>query len=291
MTIAGGNDQDTRLDQLNSPRGISLDDENQIIYIADSDNHRIVEWRLDRNTTRIVAGGNGPGDELDQLNEPSDVIIDRQNDDLIIADRGNRRVIRRSRYSNSPAQIIIRKIDCDRLVMHKDGTLYVSDYTNNAVRRWQKGKRHKQIVVGGNGEGNQLNQLNNPASLFVDDDHTLYICDTNNHRVMKWMKDAEEGIVVAGGNGQGDQLKQLSWPHGVIVDQSGQIYVADFDNNRVMRWCEGEKEGTMVVDGNNYEEQGSQLNCPVSLSFDDEGNLYVVDLGNDRIEKFERDFD
>lgn len=148
-----------------------------------------------------MAGGNGEGNRLDQLNQPSDVIIDRQNNDLIIADWGNRRVMRWSRHSNSPAQIIIPNIDCNRLAMHQDGSLYVSDYKKNEVRRWTKGKTHGTIVAGGNGKGNQLNQLNDPSFLFIDDDHTLYISDCGNHRVMKWVKDAKEGIVVAGGNG------------------------------------------------------------------------------------------
>ena len=41
--IAGRNDKGNRLDQLNGPHGISTNDQNYIIYIADRDNHRIVE--------------------------------------------------------------------------------------------------------------------------------------------------------------------------------------------------------------------------------------------------------
>ena len=260
-----------------------------MIYIADFGNHRIVEWRLDTNNGRIVAGGNGQGNGLHQLNQPTDVIIDRQNNDLIIADPGNRRVMRRSPHSNSPPQIIIDNIDCFGLAMHADGTLYVSDRVKNEVRQWKQGESHGTIVAGGNGEGNQLNQLNYPTFLFVDNDHTLYISDYDNNRVMKWIKDAKEGIVVAGGNGQGDRLTQLSHPQKVIVDQFGQIYVADTSNHRVMRWCEGEKEGTIVVGGNGQGQDKNQLNNPVGLSFDSEGNLYVADSKNDRIEKFERD--
>jgi len=45
ITIAGGNSQGDRLDQLSNPIGISLDDYNQqTIYIADCYNHRIMQW-------------------------------------------------------------------------------------------------------------------------------------------------------------------------------------------------------------------------------------------------------
>ena len=286
-TITGGN----RLDQLNQPEGIYVDHHTQMIYIADCNNHRVVEWSLNANNGRIVAGGNGQGNRPDQLDQPVDVTIDRQNHDLIIADYGNRRVMRWSRHSNLFPQIIVDNIDCLCLAMHEDGTLYVSDRKKHEVRRWKKEERQGTIVAGGNRKGNQLNQLNCPAFLFVDNDHTLYISDRENHRVMKWVKDANEGLVVAGGHGQGDQLTQLSRPLGVIVDQFGQIFVSDYDNHRVMRWCEGEKEGTLVVGGNGRGEEKNQFNVPDGLSFDDEGNLYVADSLNNRIERFERDQD
>ena len=287
-TIPENNDQQNRLDQFNNPQGICIDDQNRSIYIADYDNHRIIERRLDTNTSRIVAGKNGQGNRLDQLNEPTDVIIDRLNNHLIIADYGNRRVMRWPRHSNSPPQIVIDDIDCLSVAMHEDGTLYVSDYKKNEVQRWKKEETHGTVVAGGNGEGDQLNQFDCPNFLFVDDNHTLYISDRDNHRVMKWPKDAKEGIVVAGGNGDGHRLTQLSQPQGVIVDQSDQIFVADWDNDRVMRWCKGESEGTIVVGDNGRGQKKNQLNFPVGLSFDGEGNLYVVDHGNDRIAKFEK---
>ena len=290
-TIAGGKGPGNRSDQLNHPLGISLDDQNHLLYIADSDNHRIVEWGLDRNNGRIVAGGNGQGNRLDQLNKPSHVISDRQNKDLIIVDRGNRRVMRWSHHSNLPLQIVIEDTDCVRLAMHEDGSLYVCDCDKHEIRRWKKGEKEGTIVAGGNGQGYQLNQFNSPTYLFVNHDYSLYISDWDNHRVMKWVKDAKEGIIVAGGNGRGDRLTQLSNPQGVIVDQFGRIYVADWGNHRVMRWCEGEKEGTIVVGGNGQGQDKNQLDHPVGLLFDGEGNLYVSDRGNDRIVKFEKYLD
>ena len=119
ITIAGGNGQGDRLNQLYYPHGISFDDQNKTIYIADCDNHRIVEWTSNATNGRIVAGGNGKGNQNNQLNQPTDVIIDRENNSLIIADQGNRRVMRWSRQTTSHGQIIIGDIDCSRLTMHK----------------------------------------------------------------------------------------------------------------------------------------------------------------------------
>ena len=285
-TVAGGKDYGNRLSQLSCPFGIHIDHD-QTIYIADCYNARIMEKTSNTVDGRIVAGGREPGDLITQLDHPTDVVIDYEDNSFMIADQGNRRVLRQSRQTNSEIEIIISDIDCSRLAMHKDGTLYVSDCVKNEVRRWKKGETHGTLVAGANGGGHQFNQLHYPTYLFVDDDHNLYISDTNNHRVVKWMAGAKEGIVVAGGNGRGDRRTQLNLPQGVIVDLFGQVFVADFKNSQVMRWCEGEKEGTMVLNGKDKNRPVDQSFSPVSLSFDSNGNLYVADGDNQRIQKFE----
>ncbi|CAF5153378.1 unnamed protein product, partial [Rotaria sp. Silwood1] len=66
--------------------------------------------------------------------------------------------------------------------------------------RWQQ---NGITVAGGNRQGNGINQLSNPWSLYVDNDQTIYVADTSNHRIVEWKQGATNGQVVAGGNGQG----------------------------------------------------------------------------------------
>ncbi|CAF0848825.1 unnamed protein product [Adineta steineri] len=81
-----------------------------------------------------------------------------------------------------------------------------------------KWKQHGITIAGGHGQGNQLNQLNGPEGIYVDDDHqTIYIADSRNHRIVEWKYGAKNGQIVAGGNGKGDRSDQLSWPTGVII--------------------------------------------------------------------------
>ncbi|CAF3977791.1 unnamed protein product [Adineta steineri] len=278
IIVAGGNGGGQQLNQLDHPSRIFIDKKKNI-FIADTWNARIVEWKHNAKEGQIIAGGNGEGNRMDQLNDPKDVIVEQQNHAVIIADYGNRRVIQ---WLNQKQQILIKNIFCYGLAMDRYGFLYVSDLLKNEVRRWKMGEYNNEgkIVAGGNGKGDQLNQLNHPTFIFVDEEQSVYVSDRHNNRVMKWRKGAKEGKVVAGGNGRGENLKQLSCPQGVVVDDLGQIYVADWGNDRVMRWCEEKEEGEIVVGGN-------QLNHPSGLSFDDERNLYVADFGNHRIAKFE----
>jgi len=288
-TIAGGNGRGNQLNQFNLPYGIYVDDQQQTIYVADFANHRIIKWKFGEKYGEVAAGGNGPGNRIDQLTYPRSVILDRNKKSLIVCDLGNRRVVQWSLENQNDRQILIEDISCYGLMMNNKGDLFVSDYERNEVKRWKKDEKQGTIVAGGNGNGDELNQLNYPGHIFVDQEDSIYILDRANHRVMKWLKGAKEGIIVAGGQGEGNSLKQLSYPQGLFVNENGDVFVADFSNHRVMCWPLDSKEGHVVVGGNGQGEGSNQLRYPRGLVFDRANNLYVVDSENHRIQRFDVD--
>ncbi|CAF2157805.1 unnamed protein product, partial [Rotaria magnacalcarata] len=84
VTVAGDNGSGGAINQLSGPEGIFVDD-NQTVVIADYWNHHIMQWKNgDTTNGQIVAGDNGQGNGLHQLNHPSDVLIDKETDSLII---------------------------------------------------------------------------------------------------------------------------------------------------------------------------------------------------------------
>ena len=117
VIVAGGNRPGNGLNQLSHPYGMYLDDDSQCIYIADYGNNRIVEWKLGDESGQVVAGGNGKGSRLDQLDRPTDVIVDKETDSLIICDWKNRRVMRWPRRNGTSGEIIIKDIGCFGLTM------------------------------------------------------------------------------------------------------------------------------------------------------------------------------
>lgn len=73
--------------------GIFIDVNNEsILYIADSENHRIQLWIIGITTGTTVAGGNGKGTGLNQFDTPRSVIGD-SNGNLYISDTNNHRII------------------------------------------------------------------------------------------------------------------------------------------------------------------------------------------------------
>ena len=286
VTMVGRGGEGEKFRELFWPSSLYVDDD-QTLYIADTENQRILEWKKDATRGRMMPGGNESGNQMHQLNYPADLMVDSARDRLIICDKGNRRVVQCSRqYGTTRGQALLEDVCCEGLAMDDQRFLYVSDSEEHVVRRYSIGEATGIVVAGNREQGGGFNELNNPTYLFVDGEQSVFVSDTNNHRVMKWMKDAKQGVVVAGGYGQGDGLTQLSYPQGVFVDQLGTVYVSDTVNHRIMRWVNGKTQGDVIVGGNGTGTEANQLDWSEGLSFDRYGHLYVVDHDNYRVQRF-----
>ncbi|CAF4614916.1 unnamed protein product, partial [Rotaria socialis] len=130
-------------------------DDDQTVVIGDYWNHRIMQWKNgDTTNGQVVAGGKGQGNGLNQLGRPTDVLIDKETDSLIICDGENRRVVRWSRRSGTTqGEILIDNIKCYGVAMDEQRYLYASDTEKHEVRRYQLGEKNYTLVAGGNGKG------------------------------------------------------------------------------------------------------------------------------------------
>ncbi|CAF5062502.1 unnamed protein product, partial [Rotaria sp. Silwood1] len=115
---------------------------------------------------------------------PTNVLMDKTTNSLIICDRGNRRVIRQScHHGITKTEILVNDVACRGLAMDDQGLLYVADYRKHVVKRYRIGDQNGTIVAGGNGKGSGLHQLNKPRYLFIDKQQSIYVSDSGNHRV------------------------------------------------------------------------------------------------------------
>ncbi|CAF4253725.1 unnamed protein product, partial [Rotaria magnacalcarata] len=71
-----------------------------------------MKWTSNGKNGQVVAGGNGAGNGMNQLNNPLDIIVDKERDNLIICDSGNQRVMLWSCRNAPSGQTIISNIDC-----------------------------------------------------------------------------------------------------------------------------------------------------------------------------------
>jgi DNA-binding beta-propeller fold protein YncE len=70
---------------------------------------------------------------------------------------------------------------CGGIFVDQAGFIYYSDSTNHRVVKFQQFSTSLTLVAGISGSsGSTLNQLNNPAGIFVDSAGALYVSDLNN---------------------------------------------------------------------------------------------------------------
>lgn len=118
MTVAGGHGCGGEANQFYWTHGLFVSDD-RTVYVADYNNHLIMAWKVGATAGEVVAGGNGQGDRSNQLNDTTDIFIDRKTDSLLICDKKNRRVIHEPLKCCSLCkfEIFIDNIDCWGLTM------------------------------------------------------------------------------------------------------------------------------------------------------------------------------
>ena len=68
-------------------------DNDGFLYIVDEDKHEVKRYRIGEDVGTVVAGGNGRGNRLNQLNYPAHIFIDQYHS-VYVSDEANRRVMK-----------------------------------------------------------------------------------------------------------------------------------------------------------------------------------------------------
>ncbi|MDI9359067.1 MAG: NHL repeat-containing protein [Phycisphaerales bacterium] len=255
----------------------------------------------------IIAGGNGAGSALNQLNLPGGIYIDGKNN-LYIADSGNNRVVYWAAGATSGTVIYggngtgseLNKTNGPYALRPSDksDSFFIAGFAYNRVVKFpppvivnnqtSAPDIYGVVVAGGNGQGSGDNQLSGPDVMAVDQD-TIYIADTYNNRIVKWAPDASTGTVYAGTGTAGSGLNELNSPASIYLTKNKYLYVSDQLNNRVIAFppnCNGNCSGTVVAGGNGAGSALNQFNVPTAIILNSAGDLYVTDSKNDRALKF-----
>ena len=242
-----------------------------------------LKWKPNAQT---IAGGNGKGDQLNQLACPLGIHVDHhQQQHIYIADYGNHRIVKwklgenEGQIAAGENRIYQLNWPTDITVDENNKSLIICDSGNRRVVRWS--------LRNPNGKKEILIENVECWGLMINENGDLFVSDFVNHAVKRWRKGelekGREGTIVAGGNGQGNKLNQLNRPTFIFIDREETIYVSDENNNRVMKWLKGANEGIIVAGGHGQGNSLNQLNSPMGLVVNEVGDIYVADCWNDRI--------
>jgi gliding motility-associated-like protein len=165
------------------------------------------------------------------------------------------------------------------------GTIYVTDFSNHRVQKWNYGATAGTTIAGTGVIGNAANQLYYPQGIWLDPAGNMYVNDQNNFRMQKFSPGAPTGITIAGGNGIGSALNQFNFTTDITVDGSNNLYVADFLNHRVVKWAPGATNGVIVAGTGVAGTAPNQVNGPYGLYLDKD-TLYMTEVYNNRVTKW-----
>ncbi|CAF1304427.1 unnamed protein product, partial [Rotaria sordida] len=152
---SGTTQEEILIDNIRS-WGLAMDDQ-RYFYISDTDKHEVRRYQIGDKNGTIVAGGNGKGAGLNQLNYPTYIFVAQQQT-VYVSDSNNDRVMKWNKGAkegivvaggqgegnaltqlSSPYGLFVDTLD----------TIYVADSMNNRVMRWPKGAKQGTVIVGG----------------------------------------------------------------------------------------------------------------------------------------------
>ena len=131
---------------LHSPGGMFIDSIHNALYVVDIGNHRVQRFQpIGNKTGQTVAGGNGAGASLSQLDTPTSVVID-QNENIYVSDYWNHRIAKWSASNYTAGGVCI--VGCSSTVgehtwqmnyifilrFDSSGNLIVNDFNNHRIR-------------------------------------------------------------------------------------------------------------------------------------------------------------
>lgn len=275
------------------------------------------------------------GVAINKFNGPNGVLFDSRNGKIWVADRGNHRVLRFSStnaYINGgDAELVIGQPDFTTntsglsatkmnnpicVVIDGNGTLWVSEYGNNRVTRWDD---PDNLVNGDTADGvlgqpdfvtnsaaTAQNKFSGPAGIFVEANGTLWVSNFNIHRLLRFQN---ASTLPNGSNadlviGQPDfvtgtaglSATKMNNTNGVYVDWLGNLWVSEYTNRRVLKF----NNASTLVNGDTADVVLGQPDFITNtsnttqngmgnvrwLTGDVNGNLYVVQESNNRISVF-----
>ncbi|MDX1980736.1 MAG: SMP-30/gluconolactonase/LRE family protein, partial [Bryobacteraceae bacterium] len=304
---------------LQSPGGVAVDAQGNL-YIADTQNNRVrrvnPQGRIDTVAGTGVAGetgDSGPPTSA-QLNNPTDVAVNRDGD-LFIASRNGGR-IRRVRgttistvagggtgrqFPSSARQFSLALPNS--IAITPTGDLLVLDDGRRRLYRVNLTSDSIQLAAGAlaeeapgdNGPATQAT-LYQPTGVAVDPDGNVYISDVIENRIRRV---SPSGVITTfAGNGILGQTTgegrsaELGRPRGLAMDSNRNLYVAVTWGAYVRRITPTGQITTFAgisgpggFAGDSGPAASARLNIPIGVTVDREGNVYIADSGNNRIRR------
>jgi sugar lactone lactonase YvrE len=245
----GYKDGDAAAAQFNTPSGIAIDKDNNII-IADTSNNRVRRLTPERKVTTVAGSGgagfkDGPASEA-QFDGPIGVAVDKQGN-IFVADSYNDRIRKISTdgnvttiagagspgFSDGSAAEASFDTPCG-VAVDEEGNVFVADTGNRSVRRITPLGEVATVAgsaqPGADGQPDEIG-FSRPIALAVTHDDFLFVADAGRGQIIRITPEGQPSVYAGIGTGYGEgQKARFNGPAGLAIDRDGNLYVADSQN-------------------------------------------------------------
>jgi sugar lactone lactonase YvrE len=127
-----------------------------------------------------------------------------------------------------------------------DNALFVTDYSNHRVVKWNQGAAYGTLLAGGQCGAIEQGQLCNPSAITFDKEGTMYVTVQDDRKgsgsVIRWNKGATSGETLI--------MANTSF-YGITLDAKEEyLYVGHHREHRVVKYTKGGKFVSVVAGGN-----------------------------------------
>ena len=192
VTLIGRYGRGSGLDQLNYVTSLVAPvSAPTLLYMSDTNNHRVLVWDAMTRTARLVAGKSGSfGSDLERLHTPSGIAVDERAKTLYVADRDNSRIQKYTMGDERSGTTVAgwgqlngsSAVQLDPTGRH----MFIADTFNHRVVLWLDGASRGRTIAGNGQPGLTTVQLDHPTQLRFDANHNLYVVDTSNSRIQRF---------------------------------------------------------------------------------------------------------
>ena len=99
-------------------------------------------------------------------------------------------------------------------------SIVIADFGNDRIVEWKIGASDGEVIAGGGGRGNRLDQLNLQTDVLIDKEtNSLFIADRGNRRVLRWSRREDTT--------QGEMIVDNIGCIGLAMDDQRYLYVSD----------------------------------------------------------------
>lgn len=176
--------------------GLAMDNEG-FLYVSDEEKDEVRRWKVGEKNGTLVAGGNGRGQSLNQLNSSAYIFVD-ENHTVYVSDSHNHRVMKWLKGAKEGIVVaggqgngnaLTQLFRPQGVVVDQSGTVYVADSWNHRIMCWPLGAKQGNIIIGSNDYGDESSHLSTPYDISFDRQGNLYVVEYLNNRVRRFSID------------------------------------------------------------------------------------------------------